>query len=445
MSSDLLDSLTRLLTPSFLDRVSVHFGESEGTVSKGLNAAFSTILGGLAAKAGSSEAFRPVVDFITDPANDPSVLDDPRQLLSMAPSAPIARLGANFLNALFGLRLSSLGQAVAGLVGIRGASGSSLLSFAASLVLGLLGNRLRTGSLDAAGLANQLLGQRDAILSAIPAGVSSVLGLDDFPPGSALRVDAPRGPELRRAVAGARWLWPALAALALLAMVCGFSRNRGLGSPVAVEDETSRGAAVTGAVGGPVGDVDAADSAAEVHAAPGAARRVVLSGLVRTCLGQVDVKLRRELAAGNVRYTSGRPQAVNPEVTNVQGEARVTMPGGWERSFTYFCSFLTREGGRLTRAEYAAAERPGGDGRVAPTALLRVCQGEIDRKLRRELGATSVWYPSGRPLAVNPEVTNVQGEARASLRRGPERQFTYLCSFLNQEGPRLETAEYSVK
>ncbi len=85
----------------------------------------------------------------------------------------------------------------------------------------------------------------------------------------------------------------------------------------------------------------------------------------------------------------------------------------------------------------------GGGGGMTPAAFVQRCQTELDGKLRRELGATNVWYPSGRALAVNPQVTNVQGETRVSLPRGPQRSFNYLCSFLTQEGGRLTAAEYT--
>ena len=77
--------------------------------------------------------------------------------------------------------------------------------------------------------------------------------------------------------------------------------------------------------------------------------------------------------------------------------------------------------------------------------MVQRCQTEVDRKLRSEIGATNVSYTSGRALAVNPKVTNVQGETMVSMPRGPARQFTYFCSFLTEEGDRLTSAEYSPK
>ena len=82
MSSNLLASLNGLITPDVLSAASRQLGDSEGAISKGLGASFSSILLGLVSKAGSPEALRPAFDLITNPANDATVLEDPRQLLS---------------------------------------------------------------------------------------------------------------------------------------------------------------------------------------------------------------------------------------------------------------------------------------------------------------------------------------------------------------------------
>jgi membrane-bound inhibitor of C-type lysozyme len=220
MPSDLLDSLNRLVTPSVVRGVAVHFGEPESAVAKGFTAAFPSILGALTTKAGNPDAFRALAALITNRANDSSMLEDPRRLLAMAPSSPIARLGADFLSALFGPRRSTVGQSLATTAGLRGATGASLLGLAAPLVMGTLGNRMRTGGLDAGGLANLLLAQCESILRAVPSGLTSALGLGDTSRLLDLRVAAPHPAR------GFAWLWPGLAALALLAVLMGLQRSR---------------------------------------------------------------------------------------------------------------------------------------------------------------------------------------------------------------------------
>jgi outer membrane protein OmpA-like peptidoglycan-associated protein len=107
--------------------------------------------------------------------------------------------------------------------------------------MGLLGNRVRKARLDPTGLSDLLAGQRDGILAAAPAGVSSALGIGVIPRVSPQRVVM----EPPREVSGSRWLWPALAALALIAVLWGLTRNRPATTQIASLDPAG---SVTGAV-----------------------------------------------------------------------------------------------------------------------------------------------------------------------------------------------------
>ncbi|HEU5153178.1 MAG TPA: DUF937 domain-containing protein, partial [Gemmatimonadales bacterium] len=183
----------------------------------GLGAAFPAILAGLVGKAGDSQAMRPLFDLISSPANDGSVIRDPRLALSTTPQSPLGAAGSKLLSSLFGGQTSSIGDWISRFAGFRTGSGSSLLTMAAPLVLGLLGNRVRTGGLNPAGLGNLLLGEKDSIMRGLPAGLGSILGLRDS--GG---ISVPRAP----APSTKRWLVPALAALALVLVVWALGRSR---------------------------------------------------------------------------------------------------------------------------------------------------------------------------------------------------------------------------
>jgi OmpA-OmpF porin, OOP family len=238
MSSTLLDTLSGLITPDLVSAASRQLGDSENAISAGLNAGFSSILLGLLAKAEHPDALRPAFDLIMNSGNDGRVLDDPRQLLSAGPTSPLASLAGNFLSAVFGSRLPSITHAVSDTAGLRGSTATSLLNMATPLVMGLLGLRVRKARLDTTGLADLLFSQRESMLGAAPAAVSRALGLR--PQASAQRpvIDPPRS-------ASPRWLWPAVAALALIALLWGLTRTRqASGRELALEPAGS----VTGAV-----------------------------------------------------------------------------------------------------------------------------------------------------------------------------------------------------
>jgi membrane-bound inhibitor of C-type lysozyme len=216
MSTSLLDGLKSLVTPEFLSGAARNLGETEGAVATGLGAAFPAMLAGLVAKAGDSQAMRPLFDLISSPVNDGSVIRDPRLALTATPQSPLGAAANKLLSGLFGGQMSSIGDWISRFAGFRSGSGSTLLSMAAPLVLGLLGNRVRTGGLNPAGLGNLLLGEKDSIMRALPAGLGSILGLKD------IGISAPRIP----APSSKRWLVPALAALAVVLVVWALGRNR---------------------------------------------------------------------------------------------------------------------------------------------------------------------------------------------------------------------------
>jgi heat shock protein HslJ len=214
MATSLLDGLKGLVTPELLSTAARSLGEPEASVATGLGAAFPTVLAGLAGKAGDARAMRPLFDLINSPANDGSVLRDPRLAVTVAPQSGLGGAAGALLSGLFGSQLTSVGDVIGRTAGLRAGAGGSLLNIAAPLVLGLLGNRVRTGGLDVAGLGTLLLGERDQITRALPSGIGSVLGLQG---ATVPQVSAP---------STSRWLWPALAALALVAVLWGLSRNR---------------------------------------------------------------------------------------------------------------------------------------------------------------------------------------------------------------------------
>lgn len=90
-------------------------------------------------------------------------------------------------------------------------SGSSLLGMLAPIVMGFLGKTLKSqGGFNAGGLTSLLLGQKDFIKSALPSGLTSLLGvsnLDDLG-----RKAMPGGPGPQKKT----WLWIILLIIALL-------------------------------------------------------------------------------------------------------------------------------------------------------------------------------------------------------------------------------------
>src|SRR5262245_56995136 len=108
MATTLLDGLKGLVTPELLSTAARNLGESEASVGAGLGASFPTILAGLVGRAGNAQAMRPLFDLISSPANDDSVLKDPRLAATVTPESPLGAAASQLLGGLFGSQLPSV-------------------------------------------------------------------------------------------------------------------------------------------------------------------------------------------------------------------------------------------------------------------------------------------------------------------------------------------------
>jgi len=272
----LLDSLTSIATPA-VNRIAQRLGESDATVARGLQASVASVLGGVLTKSADVSGIRRIFDLITSRDNSASVVDDVSNLLG-GMSAPTATgIGGSLLTTLFGNRVGSVGELVARTAGFKNpTSGASILSLAASLVLGYLGKRVRDGSLGIGNLTSMLASERDGILAVAPAGITSLV---DMSPSGARPsyIDPPRPtPERERvAYSGAvpqparsnRWLWPLLALAALLLVWFTTMRGRGTTITMPVDSAVATGSVALDTTAARAGAAASAASTAVTDAA----------------------------------------------------------------------------------------------------------------------------------------------------------------------------------
>ncbi len=236
MPSSLLESLTSLASQQLVPAAAARLGESEQSVTRGLTASFASVLGGLVSRVGEPGSMRKIFDLVSSPNNDTRLLETPGGLKADTISSlmeaggtasAIGQLGSRLTTLLFNGQTADAAEAVSRHSGLRFESAAKLLSLAAPLVLSVLGRRVREGKLDLAGFANLLVSQRDDILRAAPAGITSL-----FARVPAERTYEPR-PEVRSVPVEAspvresrmRWLLPALGALAALFVVWSATRR----------------------------------------------------------------------------------------------------------------------------------------------------------------------------------------------------------------------------
>src|SRR5271170_1075481 len=248
MAGSILDSLMGMLGPQVVGPVASQLGESTDTVQRGLQAGSAAMLAGLAAKAGQSGFLGQIFGLITNPANTSGALSSLTSNLgsmaSGATSSPIGSLGSQSLSSIFGSNMSSISDTIGRSTGLASNKMGSLLTMAAPLVLGILGQHVRQSGMSAADLGNTLKAEAPSFQRFLPAGLGSMLG------GASSAVAAAPA---KVAEAGNRWLWP-LVILALLVIGAIWFFNRAK-EPVSNAVQTASnaasnaGAAVSSALG----------------------------------------------------------------------------------------------------------------------------------------------------------------------------------------------------
>ena len=230
MATSLLDDVHALMTAPLLSATARSLGASEETVAAGLVGSSAAMLAALAGRAGEAEGIGPFFKLITGPANNGSVLQEPRLAVATSPQSPLGATAGRFLSGLFRSQLPTVANTLAQSTGLRPGSGGSLLSIAAPLVLGVLGNRVRSEGLDAAGLAGQLAGDRDRIMRGLPGGLTSIPALGSLFDLNDTGLDvgvARSAVSPRPTAARTRRLLPVLSVLALAVLLWGLSRSGG--------------------------------------------------------------------------------------------------------------------------------------------------------------------------------------------------------------------------
>ena len=272
----LLDSLTSLATPA-VSRIAHRLGESDVAVARALQTSVASVLGGLLTRSADVSGIHRIFDLITSRDNASGPADDVSSLLDGGSTPGPSAIGASLLSSLFGNRVGSVGELVARTAGFKNpVSGASILTLAAPLVLGYLGKRVRDGDLTIGSLTSLLAGERDTILAAAPAGVSSLV---DMSPSGArpIYIDPARQlPDRHRPspYAGAvsapvrsnRWLWPLLALAALLLIWFTTMRGRGVDSAVATGSVALDTAAARAGAAVPAATTAASDAASTLGA-----------------------------------------------------------------------------------------------------------------------------------------------------------------------------------
>ncbi|CAN1724090.1 DUF937 domain-containing protein [Hyphomicrobium sp. 1Nfss2.1] len=214
MSTNLVASVAKLLTPELLSRVAQALGIDQSMIEKavsagvpGLLAAFMSLVnkpGGATRLADAASQVQPgaLADFANSgPASQ-------RDAMDMGLGAISSLLGGN--------TVSTLAQSLGRYSGIGEGASKGLIGLLGPMVLGVLGQQQRTSGLSASGLANMLQSQAGNISRALPSGFARQLS----DAGILEQPTSVTGMSRTRADDRSQWGWvaPALAVVALGAL-----------------------------------------------------------------------------------------------------------------------------------------------------------------------------------------------------------------------------------
>jgi outer membrane protein OmpA-like peptidoglycan-associated protein len=185
MSLNLLDIVKGQLGGAVMDQVSSFLGENPANTATAVNAALPTVLSGLMNQASTTQGASGLLDMLKSGGHDGGIFENLSGLLGGGGSGMSSLLGGGgtILKMLLGDKVGGVADMIGSIAGVKSSSASSLLSMAAPLLMGALGKHVGSTGLGVSGLANLLMGQKDAVQAAMPSGLSSLLGfagLGDF-------------------------------------------------------------------------------------------------------------------------------------------------------------------------------------------------------------------------------------------------------------------------
>lgn len=245
MSFDLLNTVKGLFTNDVISQAAARLGESEQGVQKAVNSIIPTILTGLLYKAGPQGEANGALNIAREAvgANSTSTI---LSSLQSGTDSWVSR-GMEWLQSLFGTKVSTVVGAVSTYAGIKAASANALLNAATPAALGVAGEYAADENLTGPDFLAYLNNQKDSILEAVPSGfnLAGLLGLGSLSELSKRLSGLRTGLGARtgdisnaatRSAGGNRWIWSLL--LLLVAVILLWYLARGCGGGRTTESVT---------------------------------------------------------------------------------------------------------------------------------------------------------------------------------------------------------------
>ena len=234
MPESYFSPLSSVLSSSAIQNIASHFGVPEQTILSGVHSSMAAIVSGLAQRSND----RGFVSHLAQMASS-----TPENAVSSAlssdvltnPNSSAVGGGNQLLSSVFGGKLGSLTNAIGGQTGLGAAATSSLLALSGTTVLGLIGKKLRDGSLSESSLPGFLQNESTALQGYVPRGFGVAPVAAGAYKDPVIRQQIEIDPVVAQSVQRvSHSVWPWLLPLLLFALLLGFWGLRPRRVPVAV-------------------------------------------------------------------------------------------------------------------------------------------------------------------------------------------------------------------
>jgi len=216
MAQNIIGLLKDQLNDNLLTKISGLLGENKSGVAAAVGSALPSLLLGLMQKGSEPNGAASLMKVLQEGKHDGGILDNLGSVLGGgSTTTDLVASGKSLFGSLFGDKAGGITDIIASASGISKNASSSLLGILAPIVMGFLGKTLKAqGGLNPAGLTNLLLGQKDFIKSALPSGLTQLMGVTNLDSLGRQTVQAAQA-----AAAPAKKIWPWIALIVAVVVV----------------------------------------------------------------------------------------------------------------------------------------------------------------------------------------------------------------------------------
>ena len=178
--ASLLELVQDAITPDIARKVSGLVGETPAATESALRRAAPAVLAGVVDLASTTAGAERVRSLVTEGGWGADVLGTlGSRLAGGSGTGNFLSSGARLVSSLFGTRADGITDLLATGSSVQRGSASTILSLAAPTVMSVIGSQVASRGLSTSGLSTMLASERTSLLGALPAGITSLLGLQE--------------------------------------------------------------------------------------------------------------------------------------------------------------------------------------------------------------------------------------------------------------------------